>query len=117
MLQLPRLETAIDCGPLGYPGLRVVFWLNPPIQEDTPPGTATEPGDGSYYRELGRVLVRVEVPAAFTDSGGDEVIELGSGRAVRELEHRKDFDPQVLQWAIRRYSEERQERLRAEVKN
>ena len=34
MIKLPRLTWEVDCGPIGYPGLGLVFWLNPPLPAD-----------------------------------------------------------------------------------
>ena len=42
---------------------------------------------------------------------------LGDGRAVWDLEHDRGYDPQVLQWALRQYAAQRNERLQAESKN
>jgi hypothetical protein len=117
-LNLPQLTTDIDCKPLGYPGLQVTFWLNTDVGEEPP-----EPAKGAplwempYYQTVGRILLRVTVPKEFYDTGTETVLEVGSGKALYDLEHMAGFDPQIIQWSLEEYRKKRQERLRAELKN
>ena len=128
--KLPKLTWELDCEPLGYPGLTVTLVLNPDLGEyrapwaDTPEGAERErarrqapPWESEYYWGLGRVIETVTVPAVYTAGGQEETIAVDSARAVYELERARGFDPQILQWALRQYADQRQERLRIERKN
>jgi hypothetical protein len=126
---LPRLTTDVDCAAIGYPDLAVRFWLNPPIEEYAPPWVhiqdamerrrrqQAEPWLGEYYHALARQIEAVTVPGAMTADGQDEVVTIQDGRSLWELEHRADFDPQILVWATNQYVRLRSERLRIELKN
>jgi hypothetical protein len=116
-LKLPRLCTDIDCGPIGYPGLVVTLWLNPSIDEYTPPEKKREPWESEYYHSLARMFERVTLPGDYTEDGQERVIEVTDARALWELEHRPDFDPQILLWTASQYAQQRAERLRTEAKN
>jgi hypothetical protein len=120
-LKLPQLTTDIDCEPLGYPKLLVTFWLNTDVDEEPPEPAKDAPKppiwEMPYYRTLGRILLRVTVPKEFSDSGAKEVLEVGNGKALYDLEHMAGFDPQIIQWSLEEYRKQRQERLRAELKN
>lgn len=118
---LPRLTWDIDCEPLGYPGLQVTFWLNPPVEpepepeaEPAPKGKKPQPWEAPFYASLARIIERITVPGAYTESGVEEVAEVRSSRDVWEFER---HDPQVLTWVLRQYSDQRQERLKVEAKN
>lgn len=137
--KLPKLTWDLDCGPLGYPGLVVTFLLNPELGEYKPPeqpwadlrsrgdaGPVREgikvqreapPWEGEFYWSLARIIEAVRVPAEYTTGGREETIPIDSAQAVYELERAPGFDPQVLHWALRQYSAQRQERLRVERKN
>lgn len=117
--KLPVLETAVDCGDLGYPGLTITFWLNPTLTDPwVPPAPADrQDWDTQYYAALGRVMLRMDVPGEYTDSGKAETVELGTAQAVYELEHRKGFDQQILVWAFQRYGKERDRRFKDELGN
>lgn len=119
-LNLPQLTTDVDCAPLGYAGLTVTFWLNSDIEEEPKPeqkAEKPEPWEGPWYRTMGRRLLRVTVPEVFTDSGGLEVIEVGNGKALWDLEHMPGFDPQIIAFALEQLRKTRDERLKAELKN
>lgn len=117
-LKLPRLQTTIDCEPLDYPGLEVVFWLNvtQPEQEWEPP-EMPQAWDTMWYHGLARMIERVVIPAEFTDDGEELVIELADAEAVWKLERMPGFDPAILPWAIREFQAERSKRLEAERGN
>jgi len=132
-LRLPRLEMAVDCGSLGYEGLRVVFWLNPPLEEWVPPwedvpddGEAAEvrevvlaerPWERPFYHGLARQIERVEIPGRLTVDGEPEVIGVADAEALWRLERRENFDPQILVFASAQYSRLRNERLQEALKN
>lgn len=113
--QLPRLETEIDCAPLGYPGLIAVYWLNPVYKEPQEDGPA--PWDRAWYRSLGEMLIRLEVPGSMTDSGKPETIEVGGAKALWDLEHTPGFDYQIVTWSASRLASERAKRMEDSVKN
>lgn len=119
-IKLPRLTWALDCEPLGYPGLVVTFWLNPPRMEDEdlePKVKKSGAWDTAFYRSLAIVVDEVQIPAEYTVAGRSEVVEVPDAKALYELERGEGFDPQILLWAANRYQEQRLERLRAESKN
>ena len=122
MIKLPHLTWNLDCGPMGYPGLTFVLWLNPPVlaegaEVDTRHKGAP-PWEDPIYRLLARVIDAVCVPAEYSDSGKPEELEIGGdARALYELERGAGFDPQLVIWVSRRYREERVRRLDAELKN
>ena len=123
--KLPVLESDVDCGPLGYPGLVFTFWLNATNPEEgwvapekrDPPELEPEPWDRLWYEGLGRVYLRVIVPPEFSDTGAEEIIELPDAQAVYKLERTTGFDQTLLHWAFARLGEERAERLQVAVKN
>lgn len=110
MIQLPKLTWQCDCEPIGYPGLVVEFWLNPPALSDD---EAKRLGAGDIYEALARIVERVIVPAEY---GGPTEVP-GTAEALRGLDRAAGFDPQVLVWASGRYRAERGERLEVERKN
>lgn len=128
---LPTLTWTLDCAPLRYPGLEFEFWLNPDIDEDDLPAwskieneqeqaraRAKAPGwDSLFYYQVARYVREIRVPASLVAEGTEQVIRFACRKDVWDLEHAGGFDPQILQWALRQYSDQRQERLRAEVKN
>jgi len=115
-ITLPRLETAVDCEPIGYPGIRVVFWLNPPFHEDESTG-ADDSWDTVWYRQMAHVVERVEVSGEYTEDSEVSVLEVPDAEALWDLERNDDFDPQILTWAFGVYAQERAERTRTERKN
>ena len=115
--KLPKLETRIDCGEIGYPGMAVVAWLNPTFTDAWEPPAIRQPWDTQYYVALGRVFLRMEVPGEYTESGADEVIELGAAQAVYDLERREGLDQSILVWAFQRYGKERDKRFKDELGN
>lgn len=122
MFKLPELVWELDCEPLGYPGLTVTMVLNPPIDADDASASRDASArdaewDGAFYRQLARIMKAVTIPGEWTDDGQELTVALGDGRAVWDLEHDRGFDPQVLQWALRQYAAQRNERLQAESKN
>jgi len=129
MLRLPTLTTDVDCAPIGYPGLIVRFWLNPPLGDYAPPWAGIEddqkrakaqerePWLSEWFHGMGRNVIAVLVPGAYTETGQDEEITVGSGRDYYDLERRDDFDPAILNWAALQFASERNERLRIARKN
>lgn len=116
MFNLPRLMTVIDCGPIGYPGLEVEFWLNPTRLDYEPPAEG-EPWESSYWFALGRTIERVTVPAEMTESGKRTTIEIPDARAIYDLAEAPGFDWQIIVWAFEQYGKQRQERLKVELGN
>jgi len=114
--QLPKLTTVIDCGPIGYPGLEVKFWLNLTYQEYEPPPDAM-PWESTYFHALARMVEWVTFPAEMTDGDEPEVYEIGDALALWELWNTEGFDQQIILWAVTQYQSQRQERLRVEAKN
>jgi len=116
-MKLPVLETRIDCADIGYPGLVLVAWLNPTVTDDWRPPEVRQPWDTPYYAGLGRMFLRVEIPAEFSDSGKDEVLPLGSPQAAYELEQSNGFDQSILVWGVSRYRKVRDARFKDELGN
>ena len=124
-LELPVLETDVDCEPLGYPGLVLTFWLNATNPEEEwlspderdPPETEPEPWDRLWYVSYGRALLRITIPGKFSDTGKKEVIEIPDAEAAYELERMPGFDRSIMHWALAQVAEQRTERLEAAVKN
>ena len=125
--KLPRLETDVDCEPLGYPKLFLRFWLNPwnpeegeewaPPDERDPPVENPEPWDRAWYWSVARVLQCVIIPAKLSDTGKDEVIDIPDMKAVYDLERMPGFEQKMLNWALEVLQNERLERLKAARKN
>lgn len=141
-LKLPRLTTAVDCEPIGYPGLKVHFWLNVTfdpdrvddeelverLRADDPEGTEgkkdyevleghRQPWERDYYYGLGRIVDRVEIPGEFTEDGEPVDVKLGNSRALYDLMRTPGFEQGIIVWASTKYYTLRQKRLEAEVKN
>ena len=125
--KLPRLETDVDCEPLGYPKLLLRFWLNPwnpeeaeewvPPDERDPPVDEPEPWDRLWYWSIARVLQCVIIPGTFSDTGKDEEIDIPDMQAVYDLERMPGFEQKMLNWALETLQNERLERLKAARKN
>jgi hypothetical protein len=115
-LKLPKLTWELDCEPLGYPGLVIEMVLNPPIVDFVRPEKA-QPWETEYYVGLSRIIDEVLVPARYTSEGQAVTIVITGPEDVWVLEHDPGFDPQLLLWVMNRYTNQRQERLRAERKN
>jgi hypothetical protein len=117
--KLPRLTTDIDCGPIGYPGLLVTCWLNMTYTDYEPPDERDpgRPWDTPYYYGLARVIDTITVPAEFTDSGKQVVIDVRDSQVMYEVLTTEGFDQQIVLWAIDQYQSQRQDRMQAELKN
>ena len=113
---LPRLTNTVDCGPIGYPGIVVEFWLNPPIHEDNASG-ADDPWETVFYRQMAYIIERVRISGDYTEDGEELVLEVQDAKALWDLEHRGDFDSQILTWTWGQHSRDRNERLQTERKN
>ena len=120
-LRLPRLETTVDCKPIGYPGVEVTFWLNPPnvdLEEEVADSYGEgEPWATAYYHAMARQFERVTITGKYTSDGEDEVIEIADAKALWDLERRPDFDPHILLWSMNWYANQRSERMRLELGN
>jgi hypothetical protein len=114
--KLPRLTTDIDCGPIGYPGLTVTFWLNPTAEQYEAPEDG-EPWEAVHWWAQARIIERITVPGEYTEDGAGLVLEIGDGQALYDLMETPGFDWQILVWAREQYGRVRQERLQAEIKN
>lgn len=116
-IRLPRFTWEVDCKPLGYPGIIMVFWLNPPVDDTVDEEVTDQPWTSPFYQVMSRLTDRVIIPGEFMDSGKELIIEVDTARDAYDLDHRPDFDPQILTWTRRQYSAHRQERLKAELGN
>lgn len=122
-IKLPPLTTEVDCGSLGYDGLTVTFWLNPPRLDWIPPDERKppqavkdlEPWDRLYYHILGRVFLRVYFPEMQGEP--EQTIELGTAKTLYGLEREPGFDPQIITYAFNTYGETRDKRVAAELGN
>lgn len=116
--KLPMLETDVDCEPLGYAGLVFTFWLNAtnPAEEWEAPDDPQE-WDRLWYVSYARALLHITIPAKFSDSGEEEILEIPDARAVWDLEHAPGFDRHILIWALNQVAEQRQQRLEIAAKN
>ena len=114
--KLPRLTTDIDCGPIGYPGLKVRYWLNPTYEDYEPPADA-EPWESVWFYGLGRSIEAVTIPASMTDDGKGRTITIGNGKALHGLWTTPGFDQQIINWSFNQLGKQRQERREAEAKN
>ena len=130
--RLPRLTTDVDCEPLGYPGLVFTFWLNPmpadqkawrdewiaPADRDPPVAAEDlEPWDLPWLMTVAHVFDRITVPAEYTDSGEEEIIEIPDAKAVYDVFEMPDFEPKILNWALESLRVERNERFQVAAKN
>jgi hypothetical protein len=114
--QLPKLTTDVDCGPIGYPGLEVTFWLNVTFEEWEPPENA-KAWDTVFYHGMARAIERVTFPADMTDSGEAEVYDIPDGKALYDLMNAGGFDQTIIIWAQSEYQDQRRARLEASAKN
>lgn len=114
--QLPRLPADIDCGPIGYPGLVVRFWLNPDREDWEPPENGPE-WETPFYHWLARVVEWVDFPPEMSDQAEGEKVEIPDGKALYDLMESPGFDQTIILWAQSQYQEQRAERLEASVKN
>ena len=122
-IQLPKLTTDIDCGPLGYPGMFVTCWLNPPWDDWTepekrkPPQKAADldPWDRPYYSTFGRVILSVYIPAM--GDAPEQTLKAGTAQAMYELERKPGFDPQIITFVLNTYAATRELRVEAELGN
>ena len=114
--KLPKLETDVDCEPIGYPGLVVTFWLNVTPQDYEPPEDG-EPWETAFYHALGRIVERVTFPASMTDTDEPEVWDIPDGQALYALLTHEAFDQTIILWAQSQYQEQRAARLEASAKN
>ena len=119
---LPPFEGQIDCAPLGYPGMAFDLLLNPPYagEYEAPKQKKGQPPppewtDGYWYG-MGRLFLRVHIPEQYRNDD-QEVVELGSGKAVYDLAHTKGFDPRVVPWVFGEFVNRRTELTEAAVKN
>lgn len=115
-LKLPKLTTRYDCEPIGYPGLEVEFWLNAPMIDYEQPKDP-KPEETAYLVGLAAILEAVHIPSTMTDDGQPVSIPVPDAAALWELMNRVDFDPQIINWAMRQNQKERSERERLERKN
>jgi hypothetical protein len=114
--KLPKLTTEIDCGPIGYPGLIVTCWLNPTYLDWEPP-EKPQKWDTEYYYGMARIIETLTIPADFTDSGQQVVIQVKDAKTMFDVLRTEGFDQTIVTWAIGQYQEQRQERLRVAAKN
>jgi hypothetical protein len=128
----PRLTWKLDCEPLGCPGLTITFWLNADTdlvnvpswanieEEDKRRKAAAKAPDWDnwFYYQVVHSVECIEVPAAYLEGAEtDQRITFSNPQEVWEFEHEAGFDPQILQWGLRQYANQRQERLKAASKN
>lgn len=114
---LPRLTTEIDCAAFGYPGMVFTCWLNTTKSEAWESPAKPEAWDRPYYAGLGKILLRLTVPPELNGTDETQVIELGSAKAIYELDQTLGFDQMVLPWLLSEYQRCQKERLEIETKN
>lgn len=114
--KLPRLTTDIDCESIGYPGLKLVFWLNPTSPEEKHK-KGEDPWENPYWWSRARVIDRILIPAKYTTEGEDLSIEIENPKDVYDLMNEPGFDWNIILWATGVYADQRQERLDTELKN
>jgi len=131
--KLPTLTTAIDCEPIGYPGLLVTFRLNQVLEDYEYPWESIEdekarvkerakvlekePWRSEFYYGLSRMMVSVTFPPEMTDTGRAETLDITNERAAYELMNTPGFEQAIIIWASQQYQKQRADRLKAEVKN
>jgi len=98
--KLPELKGWIDCAP--YEGMQMECWLNPTTEDEpyAPPKTDRQPWHHELWYMYGRIFLRLKVPAELAGADEDEIIELGSARAVYDLTKTPGFDQSILQHAM-----------------
>ena len=114
--QLPKLTGAIDCGPIGYPGLRFEVWLNATADPYEPPEVQHE-WDTPYWYQVGAILTRCIIPAEYSSTGVEETIELPDGKAVYDLAQLPGIDHRIIPWVIRYYGDHNLELRQDAAKN
>lgn len=128
--RLPRFTAAVDCAPLGYPGLEVHFWLNMTYDPDRVEDEAwrkenslpkneprTPVWESDFYYGLGRMIEKVVVPAEYSPSGEVEEHEIADGHDLYDLLHTPGFEQHIATWASTHYYVLRQGRLEDALKN
>ena len=121
MIKFPETYHELDCEGIGYPGVLVTLWVNPPAgREPAPLGAklADVPkllgGQVEFYRESAAIVRAVELPEAY---GGPERIEIATAHDLYELERRPGFDPLIVAWALREWRLHRLDWMVAAAKN
>ena len=99
-----------------YPGMEMNCWLNF-VDDGKLEVIGKEPWELPWYEMLGSIYQRLKVPAEMTDSGEEEVIELGTAKAVYELERMPGFDKGLLRRILGYLGVQRDELLAEERKN
>ena len=99
-----------------YAGMEMECWLNP-VKDDWEPPENPEPWDNEYWYAYGRLFKRLRVPAGMTGDGEEQVIELGSAKAVYELTDTPGFDQGILPRVMAAWGEQREALLEAAQKN
>lgn len=112
--KLPEIVGWVDL-PI-YDGMRMECWLNP-VKDDYEPPEDAEPWESTFFRAYGNLFRRLLVPADVTDTGEEEIIELGSARAVWDLTETTGFDQSILPRAMGAWSDQREALLEAALKN
>lgn len=103
--KLPKLTGWVS-SPV-YAGLEMECWLNPTAEEYQRP-EKPEAWESEYLWHLGRIFLRLRIPAALSDDGEEQVIELGNAKALWELQNAGGWDRSELErifgaWAQQRH--------------
>jgi hypothetical protein len=117
MLKLPEFEHKIDCEPIGYPGITVTVWVNPPKDMEAAPAggiRAALSSDSGFYRQTARLVRRVVVPGSY---GQALDVTVATAKDLFDLEETPGFDPLIVAWALKQWRERRLEWLEAAAKN
>ncbi len=91
---LPKLTGWVKI--LCYPGMEIECWLNYNKETDDYP-TGKAPWETAWYALLGDMFLRLKVPAQFNRTEQEEIIELGTAKAVYDLLQMPGFDKSLTQ--------------------
>ena len=103
--QLPKLTGWVNV-PV-YDGMEMECWLNPTYQGEYQRPENAQPWESEIFWSYGQVFLRLRLPASMTDSGEEEILELGSAKAVWELWRTPGFDQSILPATLGEWSQSR----------
>ena len=114
--KLPRLEGWVDVP--RYPGLQVLCWLNPTNDgEEYKPPDNPQPWDTAWLQGYASLFLKMRVPAELSDGDEEQIIELGSARAIYDLMRTDGFDQSILPITMGAWTDQRHTLMELELKN